>query len=139
MRLKLKASCVLAHCVIEPKCARCGNNANGLPPNRRFGGRPFAGDRLCHVWYNMLGVAAKATTGTGMLDVTADATGTATPATADPAKPSITRGEMMDRFMLMIPPWHMYCSAAFIWRQRPADASSVMLLFASIRLFHLLR
>jgi hypothetical protein len=69
---------------------------------------------------------AAATATTGVLDVNAATAGTATPARTDPAKPSVTRGEMMARLMRMIPPWHIYSSAAFTWRQRPADASTVM-------------
>ena len=72
-----------------------------------------------------IGLAA-ATATAGVLAVSAVATGTATPARTDPAKPSVNRGEMMARLMRMIPPWHIYRSAAFTWRQRPADASSVM-------------
>ena len=51
----------------------------------------------------VLGVAEIAT---GVLDAAAVASGTATPVAIDPTMPSVTRGEMMARFMRMIPPWH---------------------------------
>jgi len=65
----------------------------------------------------------------GVLDAAAAATGTATPAKTDPAMPSVTRGEMMARLMRMFPPRHACRLQAFIWRKRPADASSVMSIY----------
>lgn len=51
----------------------------------------------------MAGAAGAAAT-TGVLDVTALTTGTATPARMDPAKLIATSGEMMACLMRMIPP-----------------------------------